>query len=259
MNGTLINQKLESVQNVSLLIGIEKKCTKCGNPKPFKDFYTRKDTKDKRYSWCKECCKKLAFFYRKINPEYAKKYAQQRRKTHPEKVKENYQRWYKANPEKIKERSRRWEKANPEKVKERKRCWERTNLEKRRKYARQSSKKRRNIPKGNLSCRMSKAIGTALRKNKAGRHWETLVDYTVDQLKRHLEKQFIEGMTWECFLKGEIHIDHIIPISKFNYENSGDLDFKRCWELKNLQPLWAKDNMTKGIKLTKNFQRGLLL
>ena len=61
----------------------------------------------------------------------------------------------------------------------------------------------------------------------------------------HLEKQFTDGMTWEKFLRGEIWMDHIKPISKFNYVSSEDIEFKECWSLNNLQPLWAKDNRRK--------------
>ena len=98
---------------------------------------------------------------------------------------------------------------------------------------------------------MNSRMGSALRQSLhvSGRRkplLELLVDYTVTVLKAHLEKQFTEGMTWENH--GAWHIDHIIPICAFNYESPGDLDFKRCWALGNLQPLWAEDNIKKGIK-----------
>jgi len=57
------------------------------------------------------------------------------------------------------------------------------------------------------------------------------------------------GMTWEKYLKGEIHIDHIIPISLFNIISIKSKGFKKCWSLENLQPLWAKDNLKKKNKL----------
>jgi len=64
-------------------------------------------------------------------------------------------------------------------------------------------------------------------------------------------------MSWENY--GKWHIDHIIPISKFNFITSEHLDFKRCWALKNLQPLEAKQNMSKGKKLNNSFQPSLRL
>ena len=54
-------------------------------------------------------------------------------------------------------------------------------------------------------------------------------------------------MTWDNY--GEWHIDHIIPISYFDYSSYDDETFKICWDLNNLQPLWAKDNLIKSNKL----------
>jgi hypothetical protein len=47
-------------------------------------------------------------------------------------------------------------------------------------------------------------------------------------------------MSWENW--DEWHIDHIIPISKFEKET----DPKIVNSLSNLQPLWASDNIRKS-------------
>ena len=100
---------------------------------------------------------------------------------------------------------------------------------------------------------------TSLRQVKNGRKWQELTGYSLDDLRRHIEKQFKKGMTWERFLAGEIHIDHKIPVSAFNFDSPDHIDFKRCWALKNLQPMWANDNQVKHAKLEKHFQPSLLL
>jgi hypothetical protein len=91
-------------------------------------------------------------------------------------------------------------------------------------------------------------LGTynALRANKAGRSWESLVGYTLYDLKRHLEARFLPGMSWENY--GAWHIDHIRPRASFTYTSPEDDAFKQCWALDNLQPLWAEDNIRKGHK-----------
>ncbi len=91
--------------------------------------------------------------------------------------------------------------------------------------------------------------------NKNGQHWEDLVGYPLADLMKHLEKQFANGMTWENY--GKWHIDHIIPISAFNFTLPKHLDFRKCWALKNLQPMWAKDNKEKQNKLSQDFQPSL--
>lgn len=68
-----------------------------------------------------------------------------------------------------------------------------------------------------------------------------------DEFKAYIEKQFIEGMTWENF--GEWHIDHIIPISKFDINNKDHRS--QINHYTNLRPLWAKDNQSRGNFLPK--------
>jgi len=53
-------------------------------------------------------------------------------------------------------------------------------------------------------------------------------------------------------------LNHVVE-GVFNFTNPDHMDFKKCWALKNLQPMWAKDNIIKGAKLDKHFQPSLLL
>lgn len=71
------------------------------------------------------------------------------------------------------------------------------------------------------------------------------VGYSVDDLIKHLEKQFKSKMTWNNY--GKIwHIDHIIPDSWFKYKSQYCDGFKQSWALTNLQPLLVQDNLNKG-------------
>jgi len=110
---------------------------------------------------------------------------------------------------------------------------------------------------GGLGCRMRRSVLHSLRKNKAGRHWETLVGYTVHDLKRHLESRFKNGMSWENF--GKWHIDHIVAQARFNFKKPEDKEFRRCWALSNLQPLWAKDNFSKQDRTIKEWNQLAIL
>ena len=65
----------------------------------------------------------------------------------------------------------------------------------------------------------------------------------------HIESQFKEGMSWKNHGIHGWHIDHIRPISSFNFESCNDPEFKECWALENLQPLWAKENLSKSNKI----------
>jgi hypothetical protein len=73
---------------------------------------------------------------------------------------------------------------------------------------------------------------------------------SVEELRIHLETQFQPGMTWDNHGRDGWHIDHIRPLSAFDL--SDPEQFKEACHYTNLQPLWAKDNLSKGCKF--NFQ-----
>ena len=109
--------------------------------------------------------------------------------------------------------------------------------------------------KNKLRLYMGRGIYRALKENKEGAHWQTLVEYSLYDLRQHLESLFQKGMTWEN--QGKWHIDHVVPIFAFNQEelkNPNSQAFKMCWALENLQPLWAIDNFRKGNRLIYRVQ-----
>jgi hypothetical protein len=69
-----------------------------------------------------------------------------------------------------------------------------------------------------------------------------LLGCSIKELKFHLEKQFQEDMSWDNY--GLWHIDHIKPCSSFNLLDPEEQ--KKCFHYSNLQPLWAKDNLSKS-------------
>ena len=73
-----------------------------------------------------------------------------------------------------------------------------------------------------------------------------LLGCTGEELKIWIENQFTEGMSWNKLGINGIHIDHIKPICAFDL--SSEEEQKRCFHFTNLQPLWAKDNLSKGGK-----------
>lgn len=148
------------------------------------------------------------------------------------------------DPEKPLEATRRWRKKDPQKT---------------RQQYKEYNKKRRSVPKGRLNSNISTAIRASLSGNKNGFHWESLVGYTLEDLKFRLEKQFAENMTWNNYGKKGWEIDHKIPIAAFNFETPTDTDFKKCWALKNLQPLWSAENIRKQDKVDRPHQPSLLI
>ncbi len=153
---------------------------------------------------------------------------------------------------------KQWEHNNPKNASERERKWLQKNPEYMKKYAR-SPRVRRRIslyfkqlrkenPKIRLDQNMANLIGYSLRGKKAGKRWEFLVDYVLKDLMEHLESQFDDKMNWNNY-GNYWHVDHILPRSSFQYNSSDDPEFKRCWALKNLQPLEKTANLRKNNKI----------
>jgi len=94
-----------------------------------------------------------------------------------------------------------------------------------------------------LGCRLRDAM---VRGREVPRAYRPLIDYTAQQLRDHLQRQFTKGMTWELFCAGDIHIDHRIPLSMFDLSDEGEA--RRAWALSNLSPLWSSDNLSKNAK-----------
>lgn len=132
--------------------------------------------------------------------------------------------------------------------------------EARRAYGRvRAAHRRQTDPKYNLEVKIRNAVNNALRRGggKTSPLCETL-GYTIDELKSHLEKTMPPGRTWADVLSGELHIDHRIPLSAFNFTNADDYDFKRAWALSNLRLLEALPNLIKGNRLNTPFQPSLI-
>lgn len=167
--------------------------------------------------------------------------------------KKNDKKYTLANRNRRRETHKNWRDKNFEWMKYKRAEWNKNNQEFIRKRSKERWQKVKATPKLAIDARMSNLIYKALKENKNGKSWKQFVSYTVDDLEKHLESLFIEGMTWEKFLHGEIHIDHKLPRCIFNYKNIEDPlhdeEFQKCWSLDNLQPLWKEDNLRKSSKI----------
>lgn len=88
----------------------------------------------------------------------------------------------------------------------------------------------------------------ALKRHKAYKCTSTfkLLQCSREELVKYLESKFQEGMSWENHGLYGWHIDHIIPCASFDLSDPEQQ--KVCFHYTNLQPLWAKDNLTKNRK-----------
>ena len=215
-----------------------KVCSKCKQEKKVCEFGNSKSSKDGLLYCCKKCNNKRSVEYRKNNPE---------------KVLEITRNWTAKNPEWVYNRHKKWRDENRELANEIKRDWLNKNPEKRKQYRenykprkREQRKERRNTdPIFNLTNRMRGRLRKyliILNISKKNKTFE-IVGCSPQFLKEHLEKQFVDGMTWEN--RNKWHIDHKIPLSSAKTEEEL---YKLC-HYTNLQPLWAEENLKKSNKI----------
>jgi hypothetical protein len=118
-------------------------------------------------------------------------------------------------------------------------------------------------PSFKLRKNISRTVYRALRlrgSSKKGKSCFPYLSWTIQELKDHIENQFEPWMNWENqgHYKPETwddndtttwkwQLDHIIPHSTFQYTTMDCQEFRDCWDLSNLRPLSAKQNLFDGI------------
>lgn len=196
-----------------------KLCTKCSIDKNYTEFYQNKYSKSGLSSHCKSCLRN-----RDQSPEWKKK------------NKEKSSKWYAENKEEYRKRQNKYYRE----------VYYKENKEKLVKKSILLNKKRYHSDVGfRISHHVSSRIRLSVFGNEKGRIFD-LLGYSKNEFIAHFEARFNKGMSWDNY--GDWQIDHIKPISKFTIKSYQCLDFKKCWSLSNLQPLWAEDNRKKGSK-----------
>lgn len=261
-----------------------KLCNKCKTNKEPLNFSKKARSKDGLSNWCKDCNKDYTKSYyinnkesldRKNKENYQKnsEHFKQKSKEYRENNKEYYSEYFKVyysnNKESLSEykknhynsnrdkyliNSKQQKESNPEKYSEYLKNWRENYTEYMKGYLKEwwslNRNKRKtyweNIRNNNphyIAWRSSLRLALS-RMNKAkNEHTIDLLGYTPFDLKSHMESLFKDGMSWENW--GEWHIDHKIPVSKFDPNTPIDV----VNDLSNLQPLWAFENLSKSNKI----------
>jgi hypothetical protein len=202
-----------------------------------------KEYKKRGYENNKDKILKKNAEWRKKNPEKNKELMKSYRDKNKEILKIKKNEYKEKNRDKVLESTRKWVKENYQRYLEKKREYSKSEigLEKKRKnYHKNKEKNNHIIAWRRVLINTIKRLGTS----KEGKTNE-LLGYSALELKEHIEKRFVSGMTWDNW--GEWHIDHIIPVSNFDKSEN----IRIINSLDNLQPLWAKDNLKKSNKILK--------
>lgn len=177
------------------------------------------------------CCECMREY--KLRPEVRKRnmvLVKKDQKLNPEKYAERWATYYKKHGEKLRKKA----KANA------------------REKAKRNPYKRKPAMTGKhkkIAAAMRNGVYRALKERKGGKSWQKFVDYTVEELAIHIERQFTNGMSWDNYGK-KWHVDHILPVSGFNFTSKDCDEFKLCFALSNMRPLCKIENNKKRAKRT---------
>lgn len=189
-----------------------KKCTKCNiNPK------------HSTTSYCREC----RILYNKTNKEHIKLYNKERYESDKEIILDKIKNYNKKHNDKIKKYAQDWFQKNKDHIN---------------KYNRDKYK---NDPIFKLKLILRNILNKKLKDKKAEKYKSSLIliGCNIQELKQHLESQFLPEMTWENH--GIIwEIDHIKPCTSFDLTKKEEQS--EAFHYTNLQPLFKTTDIAKS-------------
>jgi len=162
-----------------------------------------------------------------------KEYMKQYRTEHKKEGQEYLKKYYKKHKMKILKQVKLYQKKNKEKIIQQIELW--------------NKKKLRTDLNFRILWNLRSRLSHALKRNSKSKSTKKLLGCTIQELKKHLEKQFKKGMTWNNYGLYGWHIDHIKPCTCFDLIRPEEQ--RECFHYSNLQPLWAIENLKKSNNL----------
>lgn len=123
---------------------------------------------------------------------------------------------------------------------------------------RRRKKERLALTENRLKMRIRSRLAACLRDFGSGRKKQRSLEYlgcAIPEFANYVSAQFQRGMSWDNY-GSKWHLDHIIPCSSFDH--SDEKQIAQCWHFTNFRPMWAKDNLSKGAKITEPQMKLLL-
>ena len=221
----------------------------------------REENKERKYLMDKEYREKNKDLIKEKKKKYReenKERLRERDKLYYEKNKAKFKKYREENEDKIKREAKKYREENKEYFKkksrenyerekelgiDRKKEWIENNREQYREYTREYTKERmENDLQFKMVVNHRKRVSWVFKelKLKKKRSSKDILGTDIDEVIKHIEEQFKDGMNWENYW--DWHIDHIIPLSS----SSNTEELEALFYYKNIQPMWGDENLTKG-------------
>jgi len=194
-----------------------KQCNTCESTKPLTSFGKLSSAKDGLNRRCKDC-----------DREYRRG-------------------WVSRNKEHTKEYQKNYRLENQERNARHQREWLARNRDKRRAYMREYRKNEMKDPEKRILHNLRRRVNGAVLLKCRSAGTTTLLGAPIKVVRERIESLWESGMSWDNYGIDGWHIDHIMPCASFDL--SCPEQQRACFNYKNLQPLWARDNASKGAKI----------
>lgn len=236
----IINHKKEAKEYYN----VNREKIRKSHKKLWKQYYQKHAIaiKEKQRKWRNENREKI----NKQRREYCQKNrdrliaaAKKWRQEHKDEIRNSRREYNQKNKERIIESNRSYREKNRVKIKE----YFYKNKEKIREYY-------RNKLKTDVSYRILHNLRERLRMTiksqnaKKSDHTLNLIGCSIKNLIKHIESQFDSEMSWDNYGYKGWHIDHIKPCAAFDLTK--EKEQRKCFNYKNLRPLWWPDNLKKN-------------
>jgi Prasinovirus endonuclease VII len=209
-----------------------KLCKKCKITKEKSFFPKNKRYKDGYDPLCKDCRNELNKNYRDANKDLVSSARKKYYSLNLVKFRKEKRAYYANNKKQKSIYDVDYRKRNQDKIRSYKKSWE--------------SKNKDIIHvkiKRNLRRRLCHVIS---RSNKSS-HTMELLGCSIEWFLGYIERQFVDGMSWENYGRTGWHIDHIRPCFKFDLTKLSEQ--RKCFHFMNLRPLWWQDNLSRKMNI----------
>lgn len=209
---------------------MSKTCYKCKVEQSLNNFGKLNSSPDGLKYDCKMCRKQ----YNQDNKEI---------------IKEKNKIYYEKNKNRILIQCRKYNENNKEKISNQKKEYRKRPeiMEhikiKNEEYLETRKEKIKNRRKTDLNFKISEILRSKFNREIKRNKYSKFLGCDIDFFKKWLEYRFNENMNWKN-MGTKWHIDHILPISKFNFSNLNEI--RICYNWTNLQPLESEKNMSKS-------------
>lgn len=220
----------------------EKHCPVCRQVKPRASFGLRKNGRTLQ-SYCSECMNANGRKWARENRGRATAKSRAWRKCNREQVRDAASAWRAQNPEKTRAYSKRYYSKNAPEIRSKSKAFKSANRALVRSYENTRRATNTNV---RLAHVLRSRLHDALRRGPKRGSAVSLLGCTIDEALSHIEALFQPGMSWENWALDGWHIDHIKPLATFDLTDPRQL--AQACHYTNLQPLWARDNQSKGAR-----------